>query len=410
MSWILFFSVVGVLLLFSAFFSAAETALFALNKMDREYINRNHKRMARLVNGHLNAPSRTLGALLIGNLTVNTLAAALVASQGLSLFGVQAMVWMTAAFSFVMIIFCEMLPKMLALKLKIILAVFTALPLRVAVFIFYPVDWMMRNLISRLFVSLMRDRRHQVESLSENELKTLIKIGEEEGVLDPSERERLHELFELGERPVREIMTPRTDLVGLDADDSLEKHTELIRKHHFSQMPVYQNSLDQVIGVMDVQFYLLSDDPRLRQQMKKTVFVPETKKINDLLADFRRDGENFAVCVDEYGGTAGVVTLEDILEEIFGEFEDEYSRQHHPIRSLNEEGYLVEAKISLDDFNEYFKSELDSASETTLGGYLLEKIGEVPTKGVRYEDEFFEYQIQDMARQRIRYVVVRAKK
>lgn len=410
MSWFLFFFALSILLCFSMFFSAAETALFALKKMDREFISRKHKRMSRLVDRHLNSPSRTLSTILIGNLIVNTLAAAIVASQGLHFFGVQAMFWMAALFSLVVIVFCEMIPKMLALKLKIPLALLTAFPLQIAGFVFYPIDWAMRNLIAKLFVALVKDRRETVKSLSEKELKTLIKIGEEEGVLDSFERKRLHDLFELGERPVREIMTPRTDLVGLDADESLEKHSEKILKNHFSKMPVYQNSLDQVIGVMDAQAYLLSEEPHLRQQMKKPMFVPETKKINDLLADFRKEGESFAVCVDEYGGTAGVVTLEDILEEIFGEFEDEYSKAAEPIRPLGEVGDLVEAKISLDDFNQYFKSGLASSSETTLGGYLMEKIGAIPVKGMRYEDDFFEYQIHDMARQRIRHVIVRSKK
>ena len=174
-------------------------------------------------------------------------------------------------------------------------------------------------------------------------------------------------------------------------------------------MPVFQNSLDQVIGIADTQAYLLGAEPRLRQIMKKPVFIPETKKISDLLADFRKSREDFAVCVDEHGGTAGVVTLEDILEEIFGEFEDEYAKPQSFVQPLEEGTFLVAGKITLGDFREHFQAQLQSESETTLGGYLMEQIGEIPVKGTRFENEFFEFQVQDMQRQRIRAVIVRKK-
>jgi CBS domain containing-hemolysin-like protein len=275
--------------------------------------------------------------------------------------------------------------------------------------LFAPIRLCMKWITDRFFRLFTRDRSDLRNALSEEELKVLVSIGEEEGMLDADERKRLHELFELGNRPVREIMTPRTDLVGLDADQNYEKHFELIRKNHFSQMPVFQTSMDQVIGVVDAQSYLLSEDPRVRHLMKKPVFIPETKKITDLLAEFRSNREDFAVCVDEHGGTAGVVTLEDILEEIFGEIEDEYSKNKTPIRELDDHSFLVEGKISLDDFNEHFQSDVYSESETTLGGYLMEQIGRIPAKGTRFENEHFDFQVQDMARQRIRSVIVRKK-
>jgi putative hemolysin len=285
----------------------------------------------------------------------------------------------------------------------------SAVPIQFFAFLLTPIRFCMKWLTDRFFHLLARERSDVKNALSEEELKVLISIGEEEGMLDSEERKRLHELFELGDRPVREIMTPRTDLAGLDVDDDTDKHFEIIRRNHYSQMPVFQNSMDQVIGVVDVQTYLLASEPRIRQIMKKPIYIPETKKISDLLADFRSDREDFAVCVDEHGGTAGVVTLEDILEEIFGEFEDEYSKTQNPIRPLDADSFLVEGKITLDDFNEYFQSSVQSESETTLGGYLMEQIGEIPKKGARHENGHFEFQIQDMQRQRIRTVIVRKK-
>lgn len=399
----------AVLFLLSGFFSIAETAFFSLSKLDRDFIKRNHPQIGKWVLLQLEKPRKTLSTILIGNLVSNIWATALVASESYAVGGAQAAVIVTTLFGILLTLFAEMAPKVLALRLKIPIALFSALPMLVFSFLFTPVQYCMKFLTDRVFRVLVREKSDSKNALSEDELKVLVSIGEEEGVLDADERKRLHELFELGNRPVREIMTPRTDLAGLDADQPAEKHFEIIRKNHYSLMPVFQSSMDQIIGVVDTQTYLLVEDARLRQIMKKPVFIPETKKISDLLAEFRAEGEDFAVCVDEHGGTAGVVTLEDILEEIFGEFEDEYSKPKEPIRELDDHSFLVEAKISLDDFNEFFKNALHSESETTLGGYLMEQLGEIPAKGMRFENEHFDFQVQDMQRQRIRTVVVRRK-
>ncbi len=399
-----------VLVAFSAFFSIAETAYFSLSKMDIDFIKRNHPQFGKWVLAHLDSPRKTLTTVLIGNLISNTWATALVASDSYAVGGARSAIIATTVFGILLTIFGEMAPKVIALRFKVPVALFSAVPMFFFSQLFTPVRFCMKWLTDAFFHFLARERPDLRHALSEEELKVLVSIGEEEGMLDAEERKRLHELFELAERPVREIMTPRTDLTGLDADEDAGKHFEIIRRNHFSCMPVFQNSLDQVIGVVDVQTYLLGSEPRLRQIMKKAVFIPETKKISDLLADFRRDRENFAVCVDEHGGTAGVVTLEDILEEIFGEFEDEYSKAQDPVRALDAESSLVEGKITLDDFNEYFQTALHSETESTLGGYLMEKIGEIPAKGTRHEDEQIEFQIQDMQRQRVRTVIVRKKK
>ncbi len=403
------FFLLSTLMVFSVFFSAAETAFFSLHAMDRDFIKRHHPHIGKWVIEHISHPRKTLSTLLVGNLLVNTWATALVAFHSFELWGARATLWATAIFGLFLVGFAEMIPKILALRFKIYVALFSALPVNLFVFIFAPIRIGMKWLTDRFFHFIVRENSDASGTLSENELKVLVQIGEEEGMLDADERKRLHELFELGDRPVREIMTPRTDLAGLDADEDADKHFEIIRRNHYSRMPVFQNSMDQVIGVVDAQTYLLSSEPRIRQVMRKPIYIPETKKISDLLADFRGSRESFAVCVDEHGGTAGVVTLEDILEEIFGEFEDEYAKTQEPIRPLEGETFLVEGKITLDDFNDYFQTNIHSESETTLGGFLMEQIGEIPAKGTRYENDTFEFQVQDMQRHRIQSVIVRKK-
>jgi putative hemolysin len=286
----------------------------------------------------------------------------------------------------------------------------TAPPLRIFTFVLAPFRRFMRYVTEKILSAIVHEKMDHSDMISESELKILVKIGEEEGVLDGQERHMIQKLLDLGERPVKDIMTPRTDLVGLDAEESFEKHIELIKKHCHRNMPLFEGSLDHILGVVDAQEYLLQDPiPSVRKVVKPTLFIPETKRIGDLLETFRLENSQFAVCVDEHGGTAGVVTQEDILEEIFGEFYDEYEQVENPIRRLGVDSYMVEGKVTLKDFNEHFLTNLEAGGVSTLGGFLLDRMGVVPLRGAKYETEDFEFVIQAMIRQRIQRVLVRKK-
>ena len=404
-------AILGLLFLLSFFFSASETALFSLSKLDKRKLKEQSPHLSKWIFEHLEKPRKTLATVLIGNLFVNSLATATVTLIVLKTFGSSGLgVWMTV-FTIFLIVFCEMFPKILAVQARIKVALFVSLPLKFFAILFAPFRILMRFATDRILSFLVHEKIEQSDMISEKELKVLVKIGEEEGVLGGQERHMIQKLLDLGERPVKDIMTPRTDLVGLDIDEPSEKHEELIRKYHFSRLPIFQGSLDHILGVVESQNYLLQE-PRLdvKQVMRESLFVPESKRIDDLLETFRIKNERFAVCVDEFGGTAGVVTQEDILEEIFGEFYDEYSKVENPIRRLGEDLYLVEGKVSLQEFNEFFSAHLAAEEATTLGGYLFEKMGVVPVKGAALNTEPFDFVIQDMVRQRIHQVTVRRKK
>ncbi len=404
-------AILGLLFLLSFFFSASETALFSLSKLDKRKLKEQSPHLSKWIFEHLEKPRKTLATVLIGNLFVNSLATATVTLIVLKIFGSSGLgVWMTV-FTVFLIVFCEMFPKILAVQARIKVALLVSLPLKFFAILFAPFRILMRFATDRILSFLVHEKIEQSDMISEKELKVLVKIGEEEGVLGGQERHMIQKLLDLGERPVKDIMTPRTDLVGLDIDEPSEKHEELIRKYHFSRLPIFQGSLDHILGVVESQNYLLQE-PRLdvKRVMRESLFVPESKRIDDLLETFRIKNERFAVCVDEFGGTAGVVTQEDILEEIFGEFYDEYSKVENPIRRLGEDLYLVEGKVSLQEFNEFFSAHLAAEEATTLGGYLFEKMGVVPVKGAALNTEPFDFVIQDMVRQRIHQVTVRRKK
>jgi len=399
-----------MLFVLSGFFSSSETALFSLSKLDRRKLKEQFPSLSRWIFELLEKPRRTLGTILIGNLVVNTLTTAVVTLLVVEYLGEEKLGIAMSGFTVIFIIACETLPKIIAVRSKVRLSLLTAPPLKFFAFVFTPLRLFMRYVTEKVLSVIVREKIDQSDKISESELKVLVKIEEEEGVLGGQERFMIQKLLDLGERPVKDIMTPRTDVVGLDIAGDAEMHAEIIRKNHYRHMPVYEGSLDNILGAVTCLDYLLLE-PKLpvREVMRKVLFVPESKRIDDLLETFRMQNERFAVCIDEYGGTAGIVTQEDVLEEIFGEFYDEYAKVDQPIRQLETGTFVVEGKLPLQDFNEYFLSRLASEDASTVGGFLLEKMGVVPLHGAKYETEDFEFVIQSMIRHRIQHVLVRRK-
>lgn len=404
-------SLLALLFLLAAFFAGTETALFSLTRIERRRLFDRHPRLGKLIDDVLNHPRRTLVTLLIGNNLVHTCAAAVVTLTALHYWGPEGVSPVVAIFTVALIFFGEMIPKVFAVRNNESLALTTAPFLEVIAGILFPLRRVIQWISDWILGFLIGTKKESPQLISAQELKVLVKIGEEEGILDREERRMIQKLFELGERPVRSIMTPRMDLVALRLGDPWERQLEIMKNFHYSRFPVYQDTLDQITGIVSTQEIVLSGERDLAKFLKPIPYIPELKRVDELLRDFQKTGDRFAVCVDEFGGTSGVVTLEDVLEEIFGEYHDEYAKPEQSIRSLGMGEYLVDAKIPLTDFNEFFKSRLLSREAETLSGFILEKMGRVPRKGEILEAPPFHFRIQDMARQRIlKIVVTRTKK
>ncbi len=399
-----------VLFIFSGFFSGAETALFSLSKIERRRLQEKKTYISQKIAYFLEFPRRILLTILIGNLFVNTLAAALVTLIAMEYLNPEWVGVVMVIFTILLIIFGEITPKVLAVRNNEKGAWLCAIPLYVIFLLMTPIRWIFTQITDALMKLVAHEKKRTTsEAVSEEELKTLVQIGEEDGILDPQERHMIQKVFELGERPVKDIMIPRIDVAALDIDDSPEKHLSVIQRKHFTYLPVYQETIDHVLGVVSVQDYVLNSGRPLKELLEEPLFIPQTKRIDEALAEFKQKGISFAVCVDEHGGMDGIVTLEDILEEIFGEYHDEYAEVVNPIRRIANQEYLVEAKINLDDFNSYFASDLHAKEATTLGGFILELLGEVPHKGRGFETGNFEMRIQSVLRHRIHQVVVKPK-
>lgn len=404
--------ILGVLFILAGFFATSETALFSLSKIEKRRLDTHNPLFSRWVKDHLSHPRRTLITILIGNMLVHVLASSMVTLMAMDYFGVGGVGLTLVLFTVLLIIFGEIFPKVVAVRNNESLALATGIPLKLFSILFYPFRFIAQKVSDRLVFTIAGHKKIETsEQISQEELKVMINIGEKEGILDRQERKMIHKLFELGERPVKDIMIPRIDAKALNAEDTREEHIALIQQYHFSHFPVYQESRDNILGVVSAQQYMLHPETKLDALIHQPLFVPETKRIDEVLNEFKAKNENFAVCVDEYGGTAGIVTLEDILEEIFGEFYDEYAEVENPIRPHGHGEYLVEAKISLSDFNEHFGTSFKTPEASTLGGFIIEKLGEIPAVEQILNLPECEIRIHQVIRKRrIHRVIVRMKR
>ena len=396
-----------ILLALSAFFSGSEAAIFSLSKLEKKRLSHQHPRAWKTISSLLERPRRTLITILIGNMVVNTMAITMVTVLAVEWFGPSGVGWVIPLFTFILVITGELTPKVFTVRHNEWFALVSAVPLDVIAGILFPIRRLVRLVSDRVLSLLVREIKSDADLISATELKALARIGEEEGALKPEEGEMIHNLINLGDRIVREIMTPRTDLVAFDIEEGPKKLADLIKQFHFSHVPVYERSLDNLLGVISTQEFMLSQKSELKTLIKPPYYIPETKSIDELLQEFQKKNERVAMCVDEYGGTAGLVTLEDELEEIFGEFYDEYAKADPSIRNLGESHFLVHGKAALHELNESLGLDLTSDTSETLNGWLLEQFGRIPKQQESLHWKGIEFIIKEMSRQRILKVEIR---
>jgi CBS domain containing-hemolysin-like protein len=239
--------------------------------------------------------------------------------------------------------------------------------------------------------------------LSESELKTLVEVGEEQGALEEEEKEMISSIFEFGQTQVREIMVPRIDVVAVHEKTSFDELVSVVTSNGHSRIPVFRESMDDIIGVLyakDLIPFLLKDTSSfsLEAALRKPYFTPDSKQIDDLLREFQQNKIHMAVVVDEYGGTAGIVTLEDIIEEIVGEIQDEFDTEGSLFRNLGDDCYLIDARLSISDLNEEFEEDLleESDDYETLGGFIFDIAGEVPEVDNHFESAGYRFTVLSM--------------
>lgn len=407
-----------ILLFLSAFFSGSESAYFSLSELDLHRL-RDQKKLssgAKRILVLLSRPKKLLMCILIGNTIVNV-SAATVAALSLSpllkhvgLGERGGMLLEILIVAMLILIFSEVSPKVFAVKQPLPFAERISLPLLVFMKVLSPVVRLFEFISDG--ISKMLGVKKELVFSSEEELKTLIEVGEDEGALDQAEREMIHSIFEFRETMVKEIMIPRIDMVCVDLSMTIDEVLNLVREKGHSRIPVYDEKVDNIKGILHVKDLLpfmgqKNHIPGLEDLVRKAYFVPESKMIEELMKEFQNERTHMAIVVDEYGGTAGLITLEDVIEEIVGEIRDEYDKEKPLIQKLDENNWLVDGKIDIEDFNSELNFHIPAEEDyESLGGFILSLLGRIPAEKEKVEYEQARFIVEKVQRQRITRVRV----
>jgi Mg2+/Co2+ transporter CorB len=373
-----------ILILLSGFFSSSETGLMAINKYRLRHLANKGHRGAKLAQRLLQTPDRLIGLILLGNNLVNILAASIATVIGIRLFGVNG-VWIASlALTVVILIFSEVAPKTIAAVHPERIAFPASYVLYVLLKILYPVVWLV-NGIANLVLKPFRVRTNVdlMEHLNREELRTLVKEG---GKRIPDDHQRmLVNILDLEQATVEDVMIPRQDIVGIDLDDDWDDILLQLTQTFYTRMPVFRGTVDQVEGLLHIRTVIaklahgaLTFD-ELKRSVRRPYFIPEGTALTQQLLEFQRRERRMGLVVDEYGDIQGLVTLDDILEEIVGEYTSESRAKSRDIRMLDDGNYVVDGAVALRALNRNMDWELPEDEASTLNGLLLEELGEIPS-------------------------------
>ncbi|PLX80727.1 MAG: transporter [Desulfuromonas sp.] len=396
----------GVLFLLSAFFSGSETALTAIDRLRVKYLVEKKYPHADRLEGLLGQVDRLLTAILIGNNLVNIAASVFATTLLVTWYGSSGE-WLTiVVLTPLLLVFAEVCPKTYAARNPERVSFLVLQPIRLVLWTLSPVVWLV-NLFSRA-MTLLVPAEPSRPLISEDEIRTMISFGEEEGVVHEEQHRMLHGVFELSQIRVRDVMIPRTEVVGIDVESPFDKVLKQVQRARHSRFPVFAGSLDNIIGIIHSKEILnyvdRPDDFELRKLARAPYFVPESKRIETLLQSFRKKRIHLAVVIDEHGGVEGIATLEDVVEEIVGEILDEYDADEVLFRELGPGRYLVDGSCSIRTVNRRFLLDLSEEHATTLAGFLLRSMGRIPRVGDRCQTAGAQFIIARMDAHRIEEV------
>lgn len=404
------FILLVLLVLMSAFFSSSETALINMSKIRLKYLVKEKVKNADKLERLYEDSNKLIGAILIGNNIVNVATssiATIITTSRFSNAGLGISVGLT---TLVILIFGEITPKNLALKNSESISLFVAPIILFLVRIFTPILFILNN-ISNLLSALLGQRNDDKKpTITQDELKTIVDVSNQEGVLETDETEMIQNIFEFKDLTVDDIMIQRRDIVAISADMSYDEIIDVFKNRQLSRLPIYEDTIDDIIGVLYAKDLFFTEQSKedfdIKTVMREPVFVNEFVKISDFFKKMQQVKTHIAIVLDEYGGVAGIVTMEDLVESIVGDIYDEYDQQDEEVRKLKENIYVINGNSKLTEIQELLKVELVSKDYESLGGYLMDKMGKIPTQGDIYEDENFKFVISSMDKNRINKVKV----
>ena len=389
-NWIeLIVIIVGVI--GSAFFSSSETALTSLNVFKIRQMEENGVENSSLVRKLTDDIGKVLTTILIGNNIVNIATTTVATIFFTDLFGPSGAIISTIVLTLTILIFGEVTPKNIASSSSEKVALKVAKPIKFFDFILKPMSFFLQAITNFLTRLIIGENAKKGDLVTEEDLKTIVDVSEEQGVINDQESEIINNVFEFGDSDVEDIMTARTNMEAIAVDTEDRELKDFLKNCKHSRIPVYGKSIDNIIGILhmkDIVAFIAEDKAlNIEEMVRPAFYVYDNMHIFDLFKSMRGENVSLAIVIDEYGGTSGIVTIEDIVEELVGEIEDEYDTHLESILKINDKEYLVNPSIHINDFNDYFDTDLAKIKNDSIGGFLIDKIGRIPKLGDSIEEE-----------------------
>lgn len=405
---------VVVCLVLSAFFSSSETALTTVNLIRIRNLADNGDKAAAWVLKARRDQSKMLGAILIGNNVVNLSASSMLTVLVTDVFGSQAVGAATGVLTLLVLLFGEITPKTIATLEAEKNALRFARVICLLMTILTPVIFVVNLLSGGVLRLLGVDPNKPTDSITEDELRTIVEVGHEKGVIESEEKEMINNVFDLGDSVARDIMVPRIDMSFVDVEASYEELMEIFRRDHYTRLPVYEDNTDNVIGIINMKDLILLEDRAafsVRDYLRQPLFTFESKKLSELMIEMRKTSNNIVIVLDEYGATAGLITLEDILEEIVGDIRDEFDvDEEDELKEISKGEYLADGSMNLDDINDRLGLELVSEDFDSLGGFMIDRLEHLPAEGEEVDTEEVRLVVEKVNKNRIDKVHIYVKK
>jgi len=406
----------AVLIILSGLFSASETALTAFKSTDLEEIENTNPRTAKLLKRWLTKPNEILTAILLGNNIVNILASSIATIVTMQIMGSESghtVAIATICMTVVVLIFGEITPKIVAKTYSKQISGIVIGPIYLLSVATLPIIKLLM-FITKIISGLMGvNIKYENLMITEEEIKSYINFGKAEGVIEEEEREMIHSIIEFGDTTAKEVMTPRTSIFMLDAESTIDEVWDEIIDSGYSRIPVYGEDLDEILGILYVKDLMTlakkgTTDIPLKNILRKAYFVPDTKSIVEILDEFRDQQVHMAIVLDEYGGTVGLTTIEDLIEEIIGEIKDEYDlHEEDEIEKISETKYKVDARINIEDLNKELELNIpESEDYESLGGYVLDILGRVAEVGDIVELDGLSMKVLEIEKMRVVKIII----
>lgn len=409
MSSIIYIQIIGliILIILSSFFSASETALMSISKIRVRHMVEENIKGANRVKELTDNPSSLLASILVGNNVVNIASSSLATVLAINLIGSRGVAISTIIMTIVVLIFGEITPKTLASQNSEQISLRVASPIFIISKMLKPVV-IITTTISKFFIKLLGGKSDSNKPfITEDELKTMVDVSEEEGILKSEEKDMIHNVFQFGDLYAKDVMVQRVDIIALDIEESLDKIISVIKEEGFSRIPIYSNTIDNIVGILNVKDIIFMEDTKgfsLKNYMREITYTYEFRKVTELFKDMNKNRQHMVVVLDEYGGTVGIVTIEDLIEEIVGDISDEYDDEEPEIYVVKEDEYIVEGSVRIEDINELIGTKIESEEFDSIGGFIIGVLGRFPNISEEIIYSNYRFIIEDIDRNRIKKI------